>query len=179
MNRRKMVPPSLFSSLSADTEFSRERLKLVRLLNSLYLAHFILSYLLSSSPSCHSLRLSKNKCQCHQEAEIIPGCILIHPGLSAVCFQMPSPAHFVSDLQKTLFITCIVTPLETLSISDNKPCRVYTRGYASVNHRLPFAQHQCCQACSNTYRLGGRRKNNLQTSDNYPQRLHSFCFFLG
>lgn len=34
MNRRRMVPP-LFSSLSADTKVSRERLKLVTMLNSL------------------------------------------------------------------------------------------------------------------------------------------------
>lgn len=58
MSRRRMVPP-LFSSLSADTKVSLERLKLVTILNSLYLAHFLLLYLLSSSLGCHSLQLGK------------------------------------------------------------------------------------------------------------------------
>lgn len=58
MNRRRMVP-RLFSSLSADTKVSRERLKLVTMLNSLYLAHLLL--LLSSSLSCNSLQLGKKR----------------------------------------------------------------------------------------------------------------------
>lgn len=46
-------------------KISQERLKLVRMWNSLYLANFIFLYLLSSSAGCHSLRLSKNKCYHH------------------------------------------------------------------------------------------------------------------
>lgn len=114
MNRRRMMPP-LFSSLSADIKVSLERMKLVTILNSLYLAHFLLLYLLPSSLGCHSLQLGKKEMLAPLGDWKSPRCILIHPCLSAVAFQMPSLGHSASGSLENTIYNVTVTWLETLS----------------------------------------------------------------